>query len=136
MRLLKYLKEKYYYTAFDEEIYTNPDSKELARIRENVYTLDLSPYVAAILYGNSAIVFSDRIMHSDLIPKLHLNVDKVITIRIEFVSPKAIKVYTSDTMRASKTYGRMERDELEKVVLNHPWIKKFRVEVYRDTRGY
>lgn len=135
MRLERYLNEKYYYTAFEEDIYTNPDSKELARIRENVYTLELSPYVAAILYGKTAIVFSDNILHSALIPKLKLNKDRVITIRLQFVSPKTVHVTTSDTMRGSSTFGDMSSEDLEKVIVNHPWMKRFRVDSFKDTRG-
>lgn len=135
MRLQRYLNEKYYYTAFDEDIYTNPDSKELARIRENVMTFEMSPFVAAILYGNTAIVFSDNILHQALIPKLKLNKDKVITIRLYFINPRTISITTSDTMRDSKTYGDMSSDELEQVVRNHPWIKKFTVKSFEDSRS-
>lgn len=135
MRLQRYLTEKYYYTAFDEDIYTNPDSRELAKIRENAYTFEQSPYVAAILFGKAAIVFSDNILHSDLIPKLKLNVDKIITIRLQFKTNKAVVITTSDTMQGSDTYGEMGSKEMEDVVRSHPWIKKFQVLKFEDSRN-
>lgn len=135
MKFQRYLKEKYYYSAFGEDIYQNPDSKELARIRENVYTLELSPYVAVILYGKTAIVFSDNILHSELIPKLRLNKDNVITIRLAFSNPRTIAITTSDTMRESAKYADMDEKEMEAVVVNHPWIKKFNIKSFDDIRN-